>query len=140
MRPLQLMGFWVYNKLSNVQRARVIIVNENNQILLVRHWGERKKWSIPGGGVNKREPPQCAAQRELREELGVDIDFDRFVYLATVQANYQAPIYLLHIQQSELPAQPYNRREISAVKWHDLNDQAPPLSTMARLAIGKLSK
>lgn len=46
-----------------------------NEVLLIRHsYGNRTLWNIPGGGYNpKKESPQQAAVREVKEELGVDI-------------------------------------------------------------------
>jgi 8-oxo-dGTP pyrophosphatase MutT (NUDIX family) len=39
----------------------------------VRHtYGRRWEWDLPGGGARRREDPRQAAERELREELGVE--------------------------------------------------------------------
>jgi mutator protein MutT len=50
--------------------ARAIILNENNQVLLVKHTYQ-PHWYIPGGGVKKGESTKAALLRELKEEVGL---------------------------------------------------------------------
>ena len=46
------------------------MVFRNGNVLLVRDKGKRK-FSLPGGGVERNEPSLAAAIRELYEELGM---------------------------------------------------------------------
>ncbi|TSC60082.1 MAG: hypothetical protein G01um1014107_280 [Parcubacteria group bacterium Gr01-1014_107] len=50
------------------------IVEHDGQILFVRLSYAHKSWTIPGGGVGKKESFLAAARRELLEETGVKID------------------------------------------------------------------
>jgi 8-oxo-dGTP pyrophosphatase MutT (NUDIX family) len=50
--------------------ARAIVLNENNQVLLVKHTYQ-PHWYIPGGGVKKGESIKAALLRELKEEVGL---------------------------------------------------------------------
>jgi ADP-ribose pyrophosphatase len=51
------------------------IVIEDGKVLLVkRKYPPKKgKWAIPGGSVNLGETLQAAAEREIKEETGLDI-------------------------------------------------------------------
>ncbi len=54
---------------SDIQGVRMILVHER-RVVLVSHWYAPWAWTLPGGGVNKKESPEDAAMRETREETG----------------------------------------------------------------------
>lgn len=58
--------------------ARVLLLDPHNRVLLIHardpdnpthHW-----WELPGGGLNTGETLEQAAQRELAEETGIELD------------------------------------------------------------------
>ena len=67
------------------QGAGMLILNDQQQLLLGRRrWGlDRGTWSVPGGGVSRRDAgPWETACRETREEFG---------QLDALKALYQTP-------------------------------------------------
>jgi 8-oxo-dGTP diphosphatase len=63
-------------------RVSVIVV-ENGKILLVRHRkGSRQYWVLPGGRLEYGETFQECGVRELKEETGLDVETQDFVYLS----------------------------------------------------------
>lgn len=51
-----------------------ILRDGEGRILMVRHSYGAPGWTLPGGGHARREDPEQAVRRELREELGIEID------------------------------------------------------------------
>ncbi|MBA3677113.1 MAG: (deoxy)nucleoside triphosphate pyrophosphohydrolase [Sphingosinicella sp.] len=56
------------------------LVDGNSRVLLQQRSPGRQMaglWEFPGGKVEKGESPEAALIRELREELGIDVDHSR---------------------------------------------------------------
>ena len=49
------------------------LIEYNNKFLLIRNSYGIKHWTFPGGSVEKGELPSTAAQREAREEVGIEL-------------------------------------------------------------------
>lgn len=72
-------------------RVKVIFINQNQQILLGKD-SRYSTWNIPGGGMAQNEHPVDTACREIKEEIGYDLesleffkDVDQYkVYLARI--------------------------------------------------------
>jgi len=61
--------------LNGSRRVRVILFNHNqSRVLLVKNLLGLQRWSLPGGGIKTGESPAQAASRELKEELGLDLN------------------------------------------------------------------
>ncbi len=60
--------------------AAVAIINKDGKILMgLRR--DIKKWTNPGGHIEKGESPLTGAQREVLEETGVDIPKSKFTQI-----------------------------------------------------------
>jgi ADP-ribose pyrophosphatase YjhB (NUDIX family) len=68
--------------LRGTHRVGVALIYDG-QIVLVKNWLARTTWRLPGGGMKKNERPTEAAAREIREELGLEIDADKLVLVAS---------------------------------------------------------
>lgn len=66
--------------------AYALIVDENDQILLVRvapGYAAVGQWTLPGGGLNFGEDPSDGALRELEEETGLTGEIERIAFVAS---------------------------------------------------------
>lgn len=53
--------------------AMAVIERSDGAVLLVRH-SYRRRWGVPGGLMKRREHPEIGLRREVREEVGVEVD------------------------------------------------------------------
>ena len=53
--------------------AMCIIERADGRVLLIRHL-YRQRWGVPGGLLQRHEGPTDAARREVREEVGLDVE------------------------------------------------------------------
>lgn len=55
--------------------AGCIILDENDKVFLLhRNTVKRQQWEVPGGKVEDNEEAKTTAVREIKEELGVDVE------------------------------------------------------------------
>lgn len=67
---------YVYVPIYFLLGVKTIVVNEDNQILLLKRSDKSSsphRWDFPGGGVDRSEDPLDAAIRETKEETGLSV-------------------------------------------------------------------
>ena len=70
-------------KVIPTTRVSVIVLDDDGNILLVRHRkGSKQYWVLPGGRLEYGETFAECAVRELKEETGLDVVVDRMIYLS----------------------------------------------------------
>ena len=60
--------------------AGVLVMDENGRILLVQP-SYKPNWEIPGGVVEKGESPRACCQREVQEELGIQLKIGQLLII-----------------------------------------------------------
>ena len=58
---------------SMVPSVNVVVVNDQDQILLIRR-SDNDNWAVPGGAIDLGESMTQAAVRETKEESGIDCE------------------------------------------------------------------
>ncbi|HEX9953735.1 MAG TPA: NUDIX domain-containing protein [Allosphingosinicella sp.] len=54
--------------------AKVMVLNPAGELLLIRNsYGPTHLWVLPGGGIHRRETPEAAGAREVKEEVGLQV-------------------------------------------------------------------
>lgn len=59
---------------TRVTGCRVLVIDAEERVLLIRHSYGTGHWMLPGGGMKRGESPLAAAAREVREECAVMIE------------------------------------------------------------------
>ena len=101
--------------------SRAIILNNDNEILLVKHTYQRD-WYLPGGGVKKGESAKEAIIRELKEEVGIipTEEPQLFgIYFHTYMGVNDYPV--IFIIKNYTSANAYSS-EIEQMAWYDYNN------------------
>lgn len=62
------------------QRASLVIVCDGRILLMHRHKQGREYYTVPGGGVERGETLEQAAIREAKEETGLDVTINRYLW------------------------------------------------------------
>ena len=119
--------------------VRIIIKNGNKIALVLHIYANKNLWSLPGGSIKKYEKPEEAIIREVKEELGIEIE-PRYLDKIVRNAEYKRDtVYCFIAEVDENDLSPDNK-EISEAKWFELNNLPSNLSPFAKslLRLAKL--
>jgi len=104
------------------------VVIRDGQVLLMErtHAPFEDRWVLPGGLVERGETARTACEREVAEEVGLEVAADRFVGLyddpdRDPRGNVSAPFRCT--PTSDAVAEPLE--EARAVEWVDPDDRPP---------------
>lgn len=72
-----------------------VIFNENNELLMVKRAIDPYKdwWDLPGGFIDRGETPEDTIKRELKEELGIEIEIEDYLWSVPDDYKYKDMIY-----------------------------------------------
>jgi 8-oxo-dGTP diphosphatase len=74
--------------------AGAIIFDDDGRVLLLEHvFRPDSGWGIPGGFLSQGEQPETALRRELREEIGVELEDVEMLLARTLRGPRQIEIY-----------------------------------------------
>ena len=74
--------------------AGAIIFDDDGRVLLLEHvFRPDGGWGIPGGFLSKGEQPETALRREMREEIGIELEQVEMLFARTLPRPRQIEIY-----------------------------------------------
>jgi 8-oxo-dGTP pyrophosphatase MutT (NUDIX family) len=74
---------WMGVQHRRMSSSAVMLENDRGELLIVKT-NYKPYWTLPGGIVDENETPKQAAIREVKEELGLDIDAAELEFIAVV--------------------------------------------------------
>ncbi|MFC6051852.1 NUDIX hydrolase [Acinetobacter sp. Ac_877] len=113
------MAFTDFYRLS----SHAVILNENNEVLLLKATYANCAWGLPGGGLDIGETIHEALIRECKEELGCDISIDYLsgVYFHSAVISH-AFIFRCHLSKN---SNIQLSSEHSEFKWFSIDELSP---------------
>jgi ADP-ribose pyrophosphatase YjhB (NUDIX family) len=76
--------------------VKVMLLNDKGELLLIRNsYGNSQVFVLPGGGIRPFEAPAAAAMREVREEVGVEVE--RLMPLSVHQSRAEGKRDTIHM-------------------------------------------
>ena len=100
-------------------RGAKCIVENNGKILLVKLNYAHHKWTIPGGGVQKKESFLEAAIREVKEETGIDVSNPIYVGFYKTNREYKEDTVEIYFFNSSIIEIKIDSMEIEKAGWFE---------------------
>ena len=119
-----------------------VVLQDGKVLLLLRKKPpEAGFWSLPGGRVEFMERVEDAMVRELREELGIDVELESLLCVTNHivpadSAHWVSPCYLVR-PVSGVP-QNVEPEKTAAIAWFPLSELPENLSIAAKSALSFL--
>ena len=103
--------------------AGAVITDDSGRVLLLEHFFRAGSgWGIPGGFLEKGEQPEEALRRELREEIGLELESAEIALVRTLRQPIQVEIIFRCRPRGSVGRR---NAEIKSAGWFAL-DQLPP--------------
>lgn len=105
--------------------VHVCIFNDKHEMLIQRRTFNKKMpglWDVTcGGAVSTTEPSNIAAGRELKEELGLDIDFRNKRPALTANFAFGFDDFYVLNEEVDLASLVLQKEEVSDARWESLD-------------------
>ena len=118
-KALRRWGVWLTEPRFRVT-AGAVVEDERGRVLLFHHvFRKGSGWGIPGGFLEKGEQPEDALRRELREEVGLEVESAEIAFARTLARAGQVEI--IFRCRARAGALPERRRsvEVDRAEWFE---------------------
>jgi len=104
----------------------VAIFDDEGRVLLLEHvFRPDSGWGLPGGFMSGGEQPEAGVRREIREEIGIELEAVELLFARSLGRLRQVEIYF----RARAVGIPEPRSfEIKRAEWFKLNALPPDLS------------
>lgn len=102
--------------------SKVLIRNDDGEFLVVKEHEEQEKdeagkWELPGGRMKYGESRFEAAEREMLEEVGVEVSDPEDVVRIEVESDHLVNCYIIYFHEWSGEPEIQNENHFSELKW-----------------------
>ena len=106
-----------------IQVACAILIDSSGKLLISKRSLKKKEypglWELPGGKFNNKESIRECIIREIKEELGIDVEYDQWIYsINHLNNTYDVNYCICHVNEKQVRI----NSEIDEYKFITLKD------------------
>ena len=107
-------------------RRSYVVIRVKDEIIVTKDWLDMHKiWRLPGGGVKRSETPKIGAKRELKEEVGINIDVNGLKLIKKgVHPFLKYRFWVYELKLDKKPSISINRYELADARWISIKNIA----------------
>lgn len=121
--------------------AFIWIVNDEDELLVqLRSYKDDNKpgtWCITGGAVDSGETSLEASVRELKEELGINVNKEQLIFIASERRQRKFFEYYMLNLNTDINNLKINKEEVEEVRWISLSEYEHDISNALNFQLFK---
>lgn len=135
-------GIWFVIQMSP-PRTRIALTHKG-KVLLVKDWLGNGEWTLPGGGLRRREPVEEGAARELLEETSIVVTPSSLKSIGSFRLKSNGiPVRIAGFwkEAKAMPDVTHRKGELLGYMWADSKQlKGLKLNTTAQIVLSSLGK
>jgi 8-oxo-dGTP pyrophosphatase MutT (NUDIX family) len=109
-----------------------VLIEYEGKYLFIRHGYGSRRWTLPGGGIRRHESPEGAAQREVWEEVRLDLNVLRSLGTFVTDIEYKHDTVHCFLANTLRDKPILHKGEVVAYGWFPKDDLPKDISVSAQ--------
>ncbi len=120
----------------HTQGVKVVIFHDNDVFLIKNSYGSYS-WTLPGGNIEKNETPESAAIREVKEEIGINLNEVHLIKKQFSDREYKKDTIFIFKSETNTIDYSIDKNEIKDAGWFHMHSLPDELSSITKEILSK---